>query len=93
MKYFIIAISLMLASPVSAMDAAKEHEENVRQQIKETPEISKYCIEREEYLKKKIKKYEDKLAEADKGWYRMKLRYYKEEYQDWKDYCKPKPEE
>lgn len=90
MKYFIIAISLMLASPVFAMNATEEHESNVQQKIKQAPEMSSYCVKRLAYLKKKIKKYEDKLKQADKSWYRAKLDYYEKEYKDWTGYCKPK---
>ena len=94
MRYIFIAIALLFAAPSFAANASQQqHEYNVQQKIKEAPEMSQYCVARLDYLKKKIKKYEDKLKQEDKSWYRAKLNYYKQEYKDWVGYCTPKPKQ
>jgi hypothetical protein len=92
MKYILIAFTFLFASSVFAMDAASEHEQNVQQRLKETPEMSSWCKNRLEYYESKRKKYEGKVKEdPNRGWYQMKLRYYNRQLKEWTDYCsKPK---
>lgn len=95
MKYIFLAVTLLITTTVFAMPAANEparvHEENVQKQIQRAPEMSTYCKKRLEYLKGKIKKYQDKLAKEDKSWYKAKLDYYQKEFENWTGYC-TKPE-
>lgn len=90
MKYFILAFSIMFASSIFAMGVTEQHELNVQQKLKETPEMSNYCKNRLEYLQKKIKKWEGKLAKENNSWNKAKVDYYRKEYKDWVGYCTPK---
>ena len=98
MKYvataFTLALSLLFASASFAMnEVQQQYEQNIQQKIKEAPEMSKYCVARLDYLKRKIKKYEDLLKQEEKSWYKAKLNYYKQEYKDWVGYCTPKEDD
>lgn len=97
MKYIFLAVTLLFAMPsvagIQLSEPLQKHENNVQQKIQEAPEMSKYCVARLDYLKRKIKKYEDLLKKEDKSWYRAKLKYYKQEHKDWVGYCTPKPKQ
>jgi hypothetical protein len=99
MRYIVFFV-LLFVSPVMAMeaqnDAARTHEQNVQEKIRQAPQMDNYCKSKLEYYKKKKAEYTAKLKkEENKGntAMKIKLRYYSNQLEDWTDYCtKPRHE-
>jgi len=80
MRHIIVAVLLMFTSSVFAMNA-------IESQLKDSPQMSKRCIEKINYYEKKIVKYRAIPENKRRRVHKIKLNYYTNELVNWQEYC------
>lgn len=78
MKHIIIAVLLMFTSSAFGMNA-------IEKQLKDSPQMSKRCIDKITYYEKKVVRYNAILKK--RPIHKIKLNYYINELATWQEYC------
>lgn len=94
MKGLLITLMLLVTTPAVAMGL-----DPVQKKLRDTPEMSKRCVERIGHYTEKVKEYQKKVdvflvkRKKPRTIDRLKLGYFKMEVRDWTNYCTGKPAE